>query len=187
MPALIEGPERGPVRFPERKLSAACARGRLIGRRGLGQGRRLMNDAATEHARLPFRRIVEHAGLSRRNTVLSGDQVDLDALCGAAQPGWPRRARRAHPYEHLVPAGTKGLLDRALPDPIHVAQPHAARAQRLARTDDDAPGRGLEPHHIERMASRDAEPAALPNREPNDAVVTAEHLAVEINNVARLG
>src|SRR5262245_483951 len=168
------------------KLNAACARG-LIDRRGLGQRRRLMDDSAAEHTGLPVGRIVEHAGLPRRNAVLAGDEIDLDALRATAEPGGPRRAGRAHPHEHLVPAGTQRLLNGALTDPVHIAQPHAARSQRLARTDDDAPRRRIEPHHIERIARRYAEPAALSDRESNDAVVAPEHLAIEIDDVARLG
>src|SRR5262245_43497100 len=148
-------------------LSAACARGWLVGWRGFGQERRLLDDSAAQHARLPVGRIVKHAGLPRRYAVLPGDQINLDALRATAEPGRPRRSGRAHPHEHLVPANTKRLLDRALADPVDVAQPHAARPQRLARADDDAPRRRIEPHHIERIASRDAKPAALSDREAN--------------------
>ena len=61
------------------------------------------------------------------------------------------------------------------------------RAQRLARPDDDAPRRRIEPHHIERIAGGDAEAAPLADGEMDDAVVAAEHPAVEIDDVAGLG
>src|SRR5256885_2157325 len=41
--------------------------------------------------------------------------------------------------------------------------------------------------NIERMARGDAEPAPLSHREMNDSVVAAEHAAVEVDDVARLG
>src|SRR4029453_14145358 len=100
-----------------------------------------MNDAAAEHACLPVGRVVEHAGLPRRYAVLAGNEIDLDALRTTAEPGRPRRAGRAHAHEHLVPPDTQRLLDGALADPVHVAQPHAAGTQCFARTDDDAPRR----------------------------------------------
>ena len=43
---------------------------------------------------------------------------------------------------------------------------------------------GVEPHHIKRRAGRDAEPAPLADGEMDDAVVTAEHAAVEIDDLA---
>src|SRR5262245_53580150 len=146
-----------------------------------------MNDAAAEQACLAVGRVVEHAGLPRRYAVLAGNEIDLDALRATAEPSRPRRTGRAHAHEHLVPPDTERLLDGALADPVHVAQAHAAGAQCFARPDDDAPRRRIEPHHIERIAGRDAEPAALSDREANDAVVAAEHLAIEIDDVARLG
>ena len=78
-----------------------------------------------------------------------------------------------------------GLVDGAVAEPVDVAQPDAARAQRLARTDHDAPGGGVEPHHIQRRAGGDAETAPLADGEMNDAVMTAEHAAVEIDDFAR--
>src|SRR5262245_57818339 len=146
-----------------------------------------MNDAAAEHACLPVGRVVEHAGLSRRYTILPGDEIDLDSLRTTAEPGPPRRSGRAHAHEHLVPPDTERLLNGALADPVDVAQPHAAGAQRLARADDDAPRRRVEPHHIERIAGRNAKPAALSDREANDAVMSAEPLAHEVDHVGRLG
>src|SRR5882672_12410986 len=110
-------------------------------------------------------RIVEHAGLPWRHTIFASNEIDLDAVRAAAEPGRVRRTSRAHPHEHLVPAGAERLLNAALADPVDVAQPHPAGAQRLARTDDDVPRLRIEPHHIERMAGRDPKPAPLANRE----------------------
>src|SRR6266513_3706004 len=66
---------------------------------------RALDEAAAEHARLAFGRIVEHAGLARRHAVLAVEEVDLHAVRSPAQPGRLRLPRRAHLDEHLVPAG----------------------------------------------------------------------------------
>ena len=63
----------------------------------------------------------------------------------------------------------------------------AARAQRFARADHDAARRGVEPHDIKRRAGRDAEPAPLADGEMDDAVMAAEHAAVEVDDVAGSG
>src|SRR5207253_855603 len=57
----------------------------------------------------------------------------------------------------------------------------------LARTDYNAARWRVEPHHIQRVAGGDAEPAPLPDREMDDPIVTAEHATIEIDDVARLG
>src|ERR1700731_4922640 len=76
-------------------------------------------------------------------------------------------------------------VDRGVAEPIDVAQPDAAGGQRFARTDHDAARGGVEPHDIKRRTGRDAEPAPLPDGEMNDAVVMAEHAAVEAADLAR--
>ena len=148
---------------------------------------RALDEAAAEHARLPVGRIVEHAGLSRRDAVLAVDQFDHDAAAAAHQPGRLRRAGRAHLDEDLAPAGIERLVETALAEPVDVAQRDPARAQRLARADDDPPRRGIEPHHIERLAGGDAEAPPLADGEMDDAVMAAEHAAVEIDDVAGIG
>src|SRR5262249_57746559 len=135
-----------------------------------GQGHRALDDAAAQHARLPLRRIVEHTGLPRRHAVLAGDEIDLDPARTAAEPGGVRRPGRAHLDVDLVPAGAERMIDRAFAEPVDVAQPHAARAQRPARADDDAPSCRVEPGHIERVASGYAGTAARAAR--------ATHLAL---------
>ena len=47
--------------------------------------------------------------------------------------------------------------------------------------------RGVEPHHVKRRAGGDAEAAPLADGEMDDAVVAAEHAAVEVDDLARLG
>ena len=137
----------------------------------------------------PSGRIVEDAGLPGRNPVLAAGQFDLDlgACGGTAQPGRLRRPGRADLDENLAAIVGQRLLDRPVADPVDLAQLHAAPAQRLARPDDHAPGRRIEPDHIERMPGGDAETAPLPDREMDDAVVAADHAAVEIDDVAGLG
>src|SRR5437763_1802842 len=79
------------------------------------------------------------------------------------------------------------MIDRVIAEPVDVAQLHAARAQRLAWTNDDPTRRRLEPHHVQRIAGRDPQPAALPDGEMNDAAMAAEHPAGEVDDLARLG
>ena len=148
---------------------------------------RALDEAAAEHARLAVGRIVEHAGLAGRHAFLAVDQLDLDAAGAAAQPRRLRRARRAHLDEDLAPAGAQRSLDRAVADPVHVAQRDAPRRERLARADHDAARCRVEAHHVERLAGRDAEPAPLADGVMDDAVMAAEHAAVEIDDVAGLG
>src|SRR3954469_22990913 len=78
------------------------------------------------------------------------------------------------------------MIDGVLAQPIDLAQAHPAGAQRLARAHDHAACRRIEPHDIERMLGGDAEPAALPHGEMDDAGMAAQHAAVEIDNVAGL-
>src|SRR5262249_30453606 len=62
-----------------------------------------------------------------------------------------------------------------------------AGAQRVARADNHAARLRIEPHHIEWVAGGDAEPAALADGEMDDAGMPAQHAAVEIDDLARLG
>src|SRR4051812_22244331 len=83
--------------------------------RNLPRGR-TPDESAAEHARLSRRRIIEHAGLARRNALFAGDQLDFIAAVDRAQPGRLRRARRTHAHEHLD-AGANDMLERAVADP----------------------------------------------------------------------
>src|SRR6266852_127113 len=137
-------------------------------------GDRALDEAAAEHARLPRWRVVEHAGLPRGHALLARDQFDLVMAVAATQPGWLRRAGRAHPHEYLEAIGHRAV-DRAVADPVDVAKPDAVHPQGLARADHDAACRGIEPHHIERRARRDPKPLALADGEMRDALMRATH------------
>ena len=74
-----------------------------------------------------------------------------------------------------------------LPSPSQLMSRSRMRLVRSASrgpTTDAARG-GVEPHHIERRAGGDAQAAALTDGEMNDAVVVAEHAAIEIDDLAR--
>ena len=79
------------------------------------------------------------------------------------------------------------VFELAGADPVEIAQLHERRRQRLARADDDAPARRVERDDIERLAGGDAEAAALADGVMQDAVVAAEHAAVDMDDVAGLG
>src|SRR5262249_34891100 len=148
---------------------------------------RAWDEAPAQHPPLPSGGVVEHGGLARRDAVLAVEEVDFDARPSPTQPCRPRRPRGAHLDEHLVPARAQRVVDGVLAQPIDLAQPHPAGAQRLARPDHHAARRRIEPHHIERMAGGDAEPAALADGEVDDAGMSAQQAAVKIDDVARLG
>src|SRR6476661_4524072 len=98
---------------------------------------RALDEAAAEHAGLALPAVVEHAGLSGGHAVLAAGELDLVAVRGAREPRRLRRARRAHLHEHVHAAGAERGVERALADPVHLAQTDAARGERLARADDD--------------------------------------------------
>ena len=58
-----------------------------------------------------------------------------------------------------------------------------ARCERSARTDDDAACARFEPHDIERLARRNAQPLPLADGEMNDAVMMPEHRAAQIDDL----
>src|SRR5947207_2770497 len=146
---------------------------------------RALDEAAAEHAGLAGSRIVEHASLPGRDAVLAFEQIDFDAAGAGGEPRRLRRAGRTHLDEN-VPARERGF-EIAVADPVHVAQQDLARGQRFARPDDDAAPFRIEPHDVERAARRDADAAALPDREMDDAVVPSQHAPVEVDDFARLG
>src|SRR5579862_7380682 len=172
---------------PAKKLHSELSSGGQIGgralrrRRGNGGG----DDAAAQHTSLAFGGIIEDASLAGRHAILARDQFDLDGAMGVeAQPRRPRRPRRANLHKDF---GTPfhRLADGAVAEPIDIAEPDAARAQRFARTDHDPARGGVEPHDIERRAGREAETAALADGEMDDAVMMAQHPAVEVDDFAR--
>ena len=77
-------------------------------------------------------------------------------------------------------------IERAVADPVDVAQHDAIHPQRLARPDHDAAARGIELDDIERRAGGDAQSLALADGEMNDALMPADDAAVEIDDVAGL-
>ena len=101
------------------------------------------------------------------------------------QPCRLRLAGRAHARQDRQSVRGK-LVERGVAEPIHVAQHEAADEKRLARTDDDAPVIRIELHHIERLALGDADAAALADGEMDDAVMAAEHAAVDMHDIAGL-
>src|SRR3982074_2567803 len=161
---------------------ADVLRGRRSGRRD-----RALDGAGAEHAGLTLGRIVEHAGLARRHSVLAGNEIDLDAPACPAQPCRLRRPRGADLDEDPLPASAHPRIDAAFAEPIDIAQPHPAGAERLARPDHDPARRGVKPYHIKRMARGDAESTPLADGEMDDAGMCAEHAAVEVDDVAGLG
>ena len=95
------------------------------------------DDAAAKHPGLARGRIVKGASLSRRDAVLAGEQFDLDIAGAAAQPRRLWRPGRAHFHVNLG-AALHRLIERAVAEPVDLAELNAARAQRLARADHDA-------------------------------------------------
>src|SRR5579871_1676211 len=147
--------------------------------------RRALNEAAAEHARLSGGRVIEHTGLARRDTFFAGYELDLVTAVSAAQPSGLRRARRTHPHENLETPANRAI-DLAIADPVDVAELNAIHPQRFARADHDAARRGIEPHDKQRRAGGDAEPSPLADREMRNALMPAQHAAVEIDDIARL-
>src|SRR6478672_8209426 len=153
-------------------------------RRGIPRGRTL-DESATEHTRLSRGRVVEHAGLAGRHALFAGDQFDFVAAVDRTQPGRLRRARRSHAHEHLDTLADDAL-ERAGADPVDVAQSDAIHPQRRARPHHDAAAGGIEFDDIERRSRRDTQSLALADGEMNDALMAADHMAVEIDDLAGL-
>ena len=55
----------------------------------------------------------------------------------------------------------------------------------MARTNDDPGVLRLEPHDEQRLAGRNAEPLALADREVDDALVPADHAAIDMHDITR--
>src|ERR1700691_1760711 len=78
-------------------------------------------------------------------------------------------------------------LDRAITEPIDVAQPNPAGAQRVARPHHDAARGSVETHNIKRRTGCNTETAPLSDGEMNDAVMPANDAPIEIDDFTRRG
>jgi hypothetical protein len=73
--------------------SLDCGRGRkVLEIRFVAVIESVSDEAATEHARLSGQRIVEHAGLSRRDAFFAGEKLDLAMVAVHPQMGRLGRA-----------------------------------------------------------------------------------------------
>src|SRR6266568_1383572 len=186
-----------PLGFDRRRQSCAIVMRRstssCAGQRGASTARRLLrlhrggDNAAAKHTRLTVGRVVKYAGLSGRHAVHTADQLDFEIrLNTAPQPSGLRCARRAH-LDVDFGMALDCFADRDIAEPIDVAQANATGPQRFARADHDPARRGIEAYNIERRTRGYAKAAALTHGKMNDAVMTAEHAAVEIDDFARSG
>ena len=73
----------------------------------------------------------------------------------------------------------------AVAQPVDIAQINLTGFQRLLRADNDAARAGVEMDDIERLAGGDADAAALADRVVQNAIMAAEHAAVQMNDIAR--
>ena len=73
------------------------------------------------------------------------------------------------------------------PSQLTRAQIDLVGFERLARPDHHARPLGVDVHDVERLARGDADAAALADREAQNAVMAAEHAAVDVDDVARRG
>jgi hypothetical protein len=115
----------------------------------------------------------------------AGDQFDFIAAVDRTQPRPLRRPCRAHAHEHLD-AVADDAVQRTVADPVDVAQFDTIHPQRLARSHHDAAAGGIELDDVERRSRRDAQSLALADGEMNDALMPADDVAAEIDDVAGL-
>src|ERR1039458_959030 len=158
--------------------------GFIGGVRSVGRRQWALDKAAAEHARLTLASVVKDAGLAGGNAILAVHEINLVAAVRGREPAGLRRPGRTHLHEHLAPLVGELVINIAFADPIDVAQHDATGAQRRARADHDLAAHGIEPHHIERRAGRQAQSAALADGEMDDAGMRAQHMALEIDDLA---
>src|SRR6202000_2011459 len=120
-----------------------------------------------------------------RYALFARDQFDLIPAIGGAQPRRLRRAGRSHAHENLEPVADCAI-EVAVADPVDVAQHDAVHPQRLARPDHDAAAGGIELDDIKRRTGPNAQALALPDGEMRDALMAADDMAVEVDDVAGL-
>ena len=143
--------------------------------------------AAAEHAAALGR--VEDAGLARRHALLGVEELDprpVGALRMQTAPASAGGSSARGPRPPSRPAGAASK--RAVAEPVHLVHRRpcgcasAARGPTTTRR-----ALGVEPDHEERLAAADAEAAALADGVADDALVAAEHAAVEVDDLAGLG
>src|SRR5215470_6733776 len=167
-----------------RPLSGGSER-RLGGVSGARQRHRAGDNPAAEHPRLALGRLVEDAGLSGGNAVFTVDQFDFKTM-RAVQPGSLWRAHRADLDVDFAMTADR-FVDRAIAQPVHIAQANAAGPQCFARADHNPAQRRIETHDIERRTGGNAKPAALTDGKMNNALMAAEYAALEIDDLAGPG
>src|SRR5215472_4527026 len=170
---------------PMRGLSRG-GEGRLGGADGARQRHGAGDDPAAEHARLARRGLIEHAGLSGRHAVFTLDQLDFKTIGVAAEPSGLWGARRADLDMDFGMIADR-FLDCAIAEPVYVAEPNATGPQRFARADQYAARRRVETYDIEWGTGGDAKPPPLTDSEVNNAVMAAEHAAIQIDDLAGSG
>src|SRR3569623_618738 len=143
------------------------------------------DEAAAEHARLSGRCIVEHASLSGRDAFLTREQFDLAMVAVHPQMSRLGRAGRAYLDVKVSPFVCR-VFERAVADPVDVAQRDDAFAQRRAWADNNLARSRIERDDIKRLSRSNADAAALADREVHNALMMAENPAAQIDYLARL-
>jgi hypothetical protein len=145
---------------------------------------RALDEPTAKHTRLAFSGVIKHAGLPRRYAMFAVHQFDLATRGAMPQPGCLGGTRRTDFNEHFAAVIGKRFVERAISDPVYIAQHDPTHAQRFTRTNDDTPTIGIKLHHVKRRTSRNTETAALAHRKMNDAGMWSKHLPVEIHDIA---
>ncbi|MPL79216.1 hypothetical protein SDC9_25091 [bioreactor metagenome] len=150
---------------------------------GRSGGAALPDPAAAKDARAAG--FVEDTGLTGADALLGVEQLDL--RLGRAQRPQDRLARRAGraDLDRDMPFRLRG--ERFIAKPVDLAHRDDAGGERLLRADDHPPRLGIEPDDVKRLAAADAEPAALADGVMDHAAMRAQHLARQIDDLARIG
>src|SRR5258708_16421189 len=122
--------------------------------------------------------MVEHAGWAGRYAVFAGDEFDFITAAGRAQPRRLRRAGRSHAHENLKAVADRAI-ERAVADPVDIAQHDAIHPQCLARADHDAAADSVEPQHIQRRIGGDAQSSPLADAEMNNSLLPPDYPLVK--------
>ena len=139
--------------------------------------------SAPEYARVGVDGVVEDASLTRRHAAFSLDELNLAHGAEQRRRG---RTRRPHPGRNRQSFGGQ-VGERALANPIDVAQPEPRNGERGTRTDNH-PGVGrIQGDHVERLGRCNADPTSLANRIVNHAAMPSENTAVDMDDLAGNG